>query len=101
MSKKNGLFMLVVGAAGGYLAAKYGKQVVSTVKSSIDKQPIEDLVEGDPYGPRGVGEIGTIAIIPAIVKAIHDATGCWIKKLPVCAEELLEKMEQKGMFEWV
>ena len=39
---------------------------------------IEDLVEGDPYGPRGVGEIGTIAIIPAIVKAIHDATGCWI-----------------------
>lgn len=45
MSKKNGLFMLVVGAAGGYLAAKYGKQVVSTVKSSIDKQPIEDLVE--------------------------------------------------------
>lgn len=62
---------------------------------------IEDLVEGDPYGPRGVGEIGTIAIIPAIVKAIHDATGCWIKKLPVCAEELLEEMEQKGMFEWV
>lgn len=45
MSKKNGLFMLVVGVAGGYLAAKYGKQVVSTVKSSIDKQPIEDLVE--------------------------------------------------------
>lgn len=45
MSKKNGLFMLVVGAAGGYLVAKYGKQVVSTVKSSIDKQPIEDLVE--------------------------------------------------------
>ena len=45
MSKKNGLFMLAVGAAGGYLAAKYGKQVVSTVKSSFDKQPIEDLVE--------------------------------------------------------
>lgn len=45
MSKKNGLFMLAVGAAGGYLAAKYGKQFVSTVKSSFDKQPIEDLVE--------------------------------------------------------
>ena len=45
MSKKNGLFMLAVGAAGGYLAAKYGKQVVSTVKSSFDKESIEDLVE--------------------------------------------------------
>ena len=45
MSKKNGLLMLAIGATGGYLAAKYGKQVVSTVKSSIDRQPIEDLVE--------------------------------------------------------
>ena len=62
---------------------------------------IEELVEGDPYGPRGVGEIGTIAIIPAIVKAIHDATGYWVKKLPVSPEELLEHMEHKGAFEWV
>ena len=62
---------------------------------------IEELVEGDKYGPRGVGEIGTIAIIPAIVKAIHDATGCWIKRLPVCPEELLEHMEQRGALEWV
>ncbi|MER1999174.1 MAG: xanthine dehydrogenase subunit D [Lysinibacillus sp.] len=62
---------------------------------------IEELSEGDSYGPRGVGEIGTIAIIPAIVKAIHDATGCWIKKLPVSPEELLESMEQKGVLEWV
>lgn len=61
---------------------------------------IEELVEGDAYGPRGVGEIGTIAIIPAIVKAVHDATGCWVKKLPISAEELLEEMEQRGMFEW-
>lgn len=45
MSKKSGLLMLAIGAAGGYLAAKYGKQVVNTVKSSVDKQPIEDLVE--------------------------------------------------------
>jgi xanthine dehydrogenase D subunit len=62
---------------------------------------IEQLSHEDPYGPRGVGEIGTIAIIPAIVKAIHDATGCWIKKLPVSPEELLDSMEQKGVLEWV
>ena len=62
---------------------------------------IEELVEGDSYGPRGVGEIGTIAIIPAIAKAVHDATGCWIKKLPICPEELLENMERKGVLEWV
>ena len=62
---------------------------------------IEELVEGDVYGPRGVGEIGTIAIIPAIVKAVHDATGCWIKKLPISAEDLLAEMEQRGILAWV
>lgn len=45
MAKKNGLLLLAVGAAGGYLAAKYGKQFVETVKGSVDKQPIEDLVD--------------------------------------------------------
>lgn len=62
---------------------------------------IEDLYEGDCYGPRGVGEIGTIAIIPAIVKAVHDATGHWIQKLPISSEELLEAIELKGMLEWI
>ena len=45
MSKKNALVMLTVGAVGGFLAAKYGKQFVSAVKSSIDRQPIEEIVE--------------------------------------------------------
>ena len=62
---------------------------------------IEELAEGDEYGPRGVGEIGTIAIIPAIAKAVHDATGLWINKLPISPEELLNHMEQKGMIPWV
>ena len=62
---------------------------------------IEDLVEGDPYGPRGVGEIGTIAIIPAVVKAVHDAIGCWVSKLPISSEEILENIESKGMLTWM
>ncbi|WP_299512119.1 xanthine dehydrogenase subunit D [uncultured Rummeliibacillus sp.] len=62
---------------------------------------IEDLVEGDPYGPRGVGEIGTIAIIPAVVKAVHDAIGCWVSKLPISSEEILENIESKGMLTWI
>nr|WP_240758482.1 xanthine dehydrogenase subunit D [Lysinibacillus sp. SGAir0095] len=62
---------------------------------------IEDLYEGDNYGPRGVGEIGTIAITPAIVKAIHDAIGCWVTKLPISSEEILEKVESRGMLPWI
>lgn len=62
---------------------------------------IEELYEGDPYGPRGVGEIGTIAITPAIVKAIHDAIGCWVTKLPISSDEILENIESKGMLTWI
>lgn len=43
MSKKNGLFMLAVGAVGGYLACKYGKQMVETAKNSVDRKSIEEL----------------------------------------------------------
>ncbi|MDI6591309.1 hypothetical protein, partial [Bacillus subtilis] len=50
---------------------------------------IEDIMKGDVYGPRGVGEFGTIAITPAIVMAVHDAVGCWINQLPISREELL------------
>lgn len=62
---------------------------------------IEELYEGDCYGPRGVGEIGTIAITPAIVKAIHDAIGCWISKLPISSEEILDHIEARGLLEWI
>lgn len=62
---------------------------------------IEELYEGDSYGPRGVGEIGTIAITPAIVKAVHDAIGCWVSKLPISSEEILENIESRGLLEWI
>jgi len=62
---------------------------------------IEELYKGDIYGPRGVGEISTIAITPAIVKAIHDAVGCWITKLPISSEEILKDVESRGMLTWI
>ena len=62
---------------------------------------IEELYEGDQYGPRGVGEIGTISIIPAIVKAVHDAIDCWVTKLPISSEEILENIESKGLLTWI
>lgn len=61
---------------------------------------IEELMKGDAYGPRGVGEIGTIAITPAIVKAVHDAVGCWINKPPISREEPLEAIDRKGLKQW-
>ncbi|MEG7284138.1 hypothetical protein, partial [Bacillus sp. 0909A] len=41
-----------------------------------------------------------IAITPAIVKAVHDAVGCWVNKLPISREELLDAIDRKGIKQW-
>lgn len=61
---------------------------------------IEELYEGDIYGPRGVGEIGTVAVAPAIAKAVHDAVGHWVNRLPISSEELLDAIDEKGEKAW-
>ena len=42
-----------------------------------------------PYGVRGLGEMPMLVLAPAILDAIHDATGIWFDKLPVKAEDVL------------
>jgi CO/xanthine dehydrogenase Mo-binding subunit len=41
-----------------------------------------------PWGARGVGEPPFLPLAPAILAAIHDATGVWIDELPVTAERM-------------
>ena len=45
-----------------------------------------------PYGATGVGEMTTLPTAPAIISAIHDATGVWIEELPATAEKVLMGM---------
>ena len=73
---------------------------ICDVPFKMEVEAIETLDEGDPYGPRGVGEIGTIAVAPAIAKAIHDAVGCWISRLPVSAEMVVKAAGLKEMKLW-
>ena len=49
-----------------------------------------------PYGARGVGEMTMMLLAPAIVDAIHDATGIWFDKLPVKAEDVLLALKGQG-----
>lgn len=87
---------------GRYAAENLDHYLIPGVKDVPNMKviAIEELMKGDAYGPRGVGEIGTIAITPAIVKAVHDAVGCWINKLPISREELLEAIDRKGLKQW-
>ncbi len=52
----------------------------------------------DPRGPFGAKEVGINAgggVGPAIVNAIHDAAGVWIKEFPITPEKVLAALEEK------
>ncbi|RUS46408.1 xanthine dehydrogenase subunit D [Cohnella sp. AR92] len=56
-------------------------------------EAIEDIPENDPFGPRGIGEIGSVTLAPAIAQAIWNAVGIRVSELPV-DPALLQKAPQ-------
>ena len=58
-----------------------------------------DIVTNDPDGPFGAKETAEGSIVsapPAVVSAIHDATGIWFKELPVTPEKVVRALREKG-----
>src|SRR4029079_15054326 len=50
---------------------------------------VEKPYSGAPHGAKGVGELPMDVGAPAVVAAIHDATGVWINDLPASAERIV------------
>ena len=50
---------------------------------------VEAPFSGAPHGAKGVGELPMDVGAPAVVAAIHDATGAWIHELPASPERIL------------
>lgn len=45
-----------------------------------------------PYGARGMGEMPYLPLVPAIVAAVHDATGVWFNSFPLTPERVFERI---------
>ena len=45
-----------------------------------------------PWGARGVGEPPFLPLAPAILAAIHDATGIWMDEIPVTPERMWQAL---------
>ncbi len=54
---------------------------------------VEKPFSGVPHGAKGVGELPMDVVAPAVVAAIHDATGVWIHELPASPERILAAMK--------
>jgi 4-hydroxybenzoyl-CoA reductase subunit alpha len=57
-----------------------------------------DIVTDDPFGPFGAKEASEGSIVsapPAVVSAIHDATGVWFTELPVTPEKVVKALKER------
>lgn len=59
----------------------------------IEVELVEHPTSTGPYGAKGVGELPTIPVAPAICNAIFNATGVRVTRLPVKAEDLVGCVE--------
>ncbi|HKG55676.1 MAG TPA: molybdopterin cofactor-binding domain-containing protein, partial [Candidatus Limnocylindrales bacterium] len=76
---------------GRYLNDRLATYIIPT---ALDAPRITSiLVEAPfplaPHGAKGVGELPMDVGAPAVVAAIHDATGAWIHELPATPERIL------------
>jgi len=79
---------------GQYITRNLDTYLVPTIidqKGLVEVEAIEHLPESDDHGPRGIGEVGSVTLAPAIAAAIRQACGKWVTKLPVDPAFLQEK----------
>jgi xanthine dehydrogenase molybdenum-binding subunit len=69
---------------GKVLSDSLARYRVPTIRHLPEITPIlvEHPVSSGPYGAKGIGEITSIPTAPAILNAIHDATGVRLNRLP-------------------
>lgn len=66
---------------------------VPTVNSSF----VETNDPFGPYGAKGVGEPGLVAMAPAVTNAIYNAVGVRITDLPITPEKVLRALKEKEL----
>jgi 4-hydroxybenzoyl-CoA reductase subunit alpha len=49
-----------------------------------------------PFGAKEIGEGSTLPVLGAVAHAIANATGVWIKDLPITPEKILKAIREKG-----
>jgi CO/xanthine dehydrogenase Mo-binding subunit len=57
---------------------------------------VENPYSRGPFGAKGIGELPMDGPAPAVIAAIHDATGVWIDEVPATPEKVLAALHGKG-----
>ena len=80
---------------GRYLNDRLATYLIPTALDAprISTILVEAPFSGAPHGAKGIGELPMDVGAPAVVAAIHDATGVWIHDLPASPERILAAMD--------
>ena len=84
---------------GNILNANLHDYLLMTTKDApeIFSGIVESYEPEGPYGAKEVGEGATLPVLAAIAHAVADATGVWIKELPITAEKILKALKNKEL----
>jgi len=77
---------------GRYLNDRLATYIIPTALDAPRLKTIlvENPYSGGPFGAKGIGELPMDGPAPAIIAAIHDATGVWLDEVPATPEKVLE-----------
>ena len=69
------------------------KDVPEIVQSVIMEVP--DPI--GPWGARGMAEMPFLPLAPAVVAAVHEATGVWFDEIPLTPDRVVAKLQEAGV----
>ena len=81
---------------GQVLSSHFSNYLIPSILDVPDRVDSVIVENPDPQGAmgiRGMAEMPLLVVAPAVIAAIHDATGVWMNELPVTPERLRAKLK--------
>ena len=76
--------------------ADYKIPGIHDVPPVMENEAVDTYQSNGPFGAKGVGELATFGVSPAIANAIDDAVGVRLTELPLTAESVLRALRAKA-----
>ncbi len=70
---------------------------IGDIPGEVDSVILELADPRGPFGARGMAEMPYITYAPAVVAAVHDATGVWFDQFPLTPDRVLAGLRSAGV----
>ncbi|MCB9421468.1 MAG: xanthine dehydrogenase family protein [Ardenticatenaceae bacterium] len=69
---------------------------IKDIPTQVDSVIVETPDPVGPWGARGMAEMPFLPLAPAVVAAVHDATGIWFDEIPLVPYRVVENLRQQN-----